>query len=134
SGEIAQLADLAKDHPRALNADLLRIGHRLRDIDDPETGLTIRDLLDFVEFAHEQMAIYRVMNPDYEWTITNQLLAFQIDFHQQKAWVEGGKKGPKPKPIPRPGVSEGTEKRYTTSKKSTREEVDEWLAKKRRTS
>lgn len=112
----------------------MRIGHRLRDIDDPEAGLTISDLLDFVEFAHEQMAIYRVMNPDYEWTITNQLLAFQIDFHQQKAWVEGGKKGPKPKPIPRPGVSEGTEKRYTTSKKSTREEVDAWLAKKRRTS
>lgn len=76
------------------------------------------------------MAIYRILNPEHEWNLTNQLLAFQIDFHQQKAWVEGGKKGPKPKPIPRPGVTDATEKKYTTRRKSTREEVDAWIAKR----
>lgn len=76
------------------------------------------------------MAIYRILNPEHEWNLTNQLLAFQIDFHQSKAWVEGGKKGPKPKQIPRPGVNDTAEKKYTTRRKSTREEVDAWLAKR----
>lgn len=78
------------------------------------------------------MAIYRVINPDYAWTITNQLLAFQIDFHQQKAWVEGGKKGRRPKPIPRPGVESGTETtKYTVDNPSTTSEIDQWLAERR---
>lgn len=123
-----QLVGLAREHPRALNNDLLRIGHRFEDLDDPDSGLTIGDLLDLVEFSDNSMAIYRVLNPDWEWGLGNQLLAFLIDHHQMMAWVEGGKKGPRPKPIPRPGVSDKEEKRYATKRKSTRAEVDAYLA------
>lgn len=123
-----QLVMLAREHPRALNYDLMRVGHRLRDLDDPRAGLTIGDLLDMASFADPTMAIYRVLNPEWEWDLTNQLLAFLIDHQQMQAWGEGGRKGPKPKPIPRPGVSEKDEKKYRTSKRSTREEIDAYLA------
>lgn len=123
-----QLVGLVNEHPRALNYDLMRVGHRLRDLDDSGSGLTLGDLLDLVSYADPSMALYRVLNPEWEWDLTNQLLAFLIDHHQMQAWAEGGKKGPKPKPIPRPGVSEKEEKRYKAAKKSTRAEVDAYLA------
>ena len=123
-----QLVGLVNEHPRALNYDLMRVGHRLRDLDDSGSGLTLGDLLDLVSYADPSMALYRVLNPEWEWDLTNQLLAFLIDHHQMQAWAESGKKGPKPKPIPRPGVSEKEEKRYKAAKKSTRAEVDAYLA------
>lgn len=123
-----QLVVLAEEHPRALNYDLMSIGHRLRDLDDPGAGLALGDLLDLASYADPSMAIYRVLNPDWEWDLTNQLLAFLIDHHQGQAWAEGGKKGPRPKPIPRPGATEKDEKRYRTAKRSTRAEIDAYLA------
>ncbi|MGP5098400.1 hypothetical protein ACTXJ1_10310 [Brachybacterium alimentarium] len=123
-----QLVMLAEEHPRALNHDLIRVGHRVRDLDDPESGLLIADLLDLVAYADPSSAIYRALNPDWEWDLGNQLMAYLIDFQQMQAWAEGGKKGPRPKPIPRPGVSEKNETKYTTRKKSTRAEIDAYLA------
>lgn len=123
-----QLVELAREHPRALNYDLMGVGHRIRDLEDPSSGLTLGDLLDLVSYASPSMAIYRVLNPDWEWDLTNQLLAYLIDHQQMQAWGEGGRKGPKPKPIPRPGVSEKEEKKYQTAKRSTREEIDAYLA------
>ena len=123
-----QLVVLAREHPRALNYDLMGIGHRLRDLDDPRAGLDISDLLDLVAYADPGMAIYRVLNPDWEWDLGNQLMAYLIDFQQMQAWAEGGKKGPRPRPIPRPGVVDKEEKRYTTRRKSTRAEIDAYLA------
>lgn len=96
-------------------------------MDDFESGLTVGDLLDFVEHAHENMAIYRVLNPDHEWSLTNQLLAEMIDMQVMWRWVDGGKRGPKPKQIPRPGVVETETKTYTVSETSTMDEIDEWL-------
>lgn len=123
-----QLVELIREHPRALNHDLLRIGHRLRDLYRPGARLTLGDLLDFVAYADPSMAIYRALNKDYEWDLTNQLLAFMIDHQQGQAWAEGGKRGPRPKPIPRPGVTEKDEKKYRTVKRSTRAEIDAHLA------
>ena len=123
-----QLVVLAREHPRALNYDLMGVGHRLRDLDDPRSGIDISDLLDLVAYADPSMAIYRVLNPDWEWDLGNQLMAYLIDFQQMQAWAEGGKKGPKPRPIPRPGVSEKSEKKYTTRRKSSRAEIDAYLA------
>lgn len=111
----------------------MKIGHRARDLEDPDSGLTIGDLLDFIEHADESMAVYRILNPDWEWSLTNQLIAFLIDFHQMQAWA-GHRKGRKPKPIPRPGVTDKETKRYTTSTSSSRADVDAWLAAKMRTS
>ena len=123
-----QLVVLAREHPRALNYDLMKVGHRLRDLDDPGARLTMGDLLDLASYADPSMAIYRVLNPDWEWDLTNQLLAYLIDHEQMVAWLEGGKKGPRPKPIPRPGVSDKREKKYQTAKRSTRAEIDAYLA------
>ena len=116
-----------------MNYDLMGVGHRLRDLDDPEARLTLGDLLDLASFADPSMAIYRVLNPDWEWDLTNQLLAYLIDHEQMVAWVEGGKKGPRPKPIPRPGVTDKHEKKYRTEKRSTRAEIDAYLASRMRT-
>lgn len=123
-----QLVMLIREHPRALNHDLLRIGHRLRDLYRPGARLTLGDLLDFVAYADPSMAIYRALNRDWEWDLTNQLLAFLIDHHQGQAWNEAGRKGPRPKPIPRPGVSEKQEKKYKTARKSSIAEIDAHLA------
>lgn len=123
-----QLVGLAREHPRALNYDLMGVGHRFRDLDDVHSDLSLGDLLDLVSYADPTMAIYRVLNPEWEWDLTNQLLAFLIDHHQLQAWAEGGRKGPKPKPIPRPGVAEKDETRYRTTKRSTRAEIDAYLA------
>ena len=107
------------------------LGLRLRDVWDEDVDLTLMDLLDLVEHATPDMAIYRAINTDHEWTLANQLQALLIDFHQQKAWVEGGKKGSRPKPIPRPGVSGKSEKKYTVNRTSTVTEMDEWLRSRR---
>ena len=111
----------------------MSLGYRLRDVWDEDVDLTIGDLIDVVEHATPDMAIYRASDPDHEWDLANQLQALLIDFHQQKAWVEGGKRGQRPKPIPRPGVSEKSEKKYTVKQTSTVTEMDEWLASRRRT-
>ena len=125
---MTQLVGLVKEHPRALNHDLVRVGHRLRDLEDPRSGLTLGDLLDLVTYSDPSSAVYRALNPEWEWDLTNQLLAYLIDHQQMMAWAEGGKKGPRPKPIPRPGVSDKHEKKYRTEKRSTREEIDAYLA------
>ncbi|MGJ5724885.1 hypothetical protein ACSBQT_10945 [Brevibacterium sp. H602] len=105
----------------------MTIGYRVRDLDDFESGLTVGDMLDFVEHAHEGMAIYRILNPDWSWSLTNLLLAEMLDAQVLWRWVDGGKRGPKPKPIPRPGVTETHTKSYTVSETSTVDEIDEWL-------
>ena len=123
-----QLVVLAEEHPRALNYDLMKVGHRFRDLEDPGAGLTLGDLLDLASFADPTMAIYRVLNPEWEWDLTNQLLAYLIDHEQMKAWADGGRKGPRPKPIPRPGVADKEQKKYKTVKASTVGEIDAYLA------
>lgn len=105
----------------------MTIGYRVRDLYVFESGLTVGDMLDFVEHANEGMAIYRVLNPNWEWTLTNQLLAEQLDAQILWRWIDGGKKGKKPKPIPRPGVTETDTKQYQVSETSTMDEIDEWL-------
>lgn len=105
----------------------MRIGLRLRWLDGSDQDFTLGDLLDFVEHATPDMAIYRVLNPDAEWTLTNMILAQMWDAQVMWRWVDGGKKGPKPKPIPRPGVTETHTKSYTVSETSTVDEIDEWL-------
>lgn len=110
----------------------MRIGLRLRWLESGQGDFTLGDLLDFIEHATPEMAIYRALNKDAQWGLPEQLLASMFEHMQMKSWVEGGKKGPKPKPIPRPGVTDTEETRYTTSKRSTVIEIDEWLAAKRR--
>ena len=124
-----QLVMLAEEHPRALNHDLIRVGHRVRDLDDPESGLVIADLLDLVAYADTSSAIYRALNPDWEWDLGNQLMAYLIDFQQMQAWAEGGKsRGLVLSRFRVLASRRRTETKYTTRKKSTRAEIDAYLA------
>lgn len=115
----------------------MKYGYRLRDLDDPESGLTLGDVIDIVEHADTSMAIYRATNKDHEWDLSSQLLASLFDFHQMRAWSEGDRKsrGPKPKPIPRPGVGgdDRETKTHKVEKTSTVTEIDQWLASRSRT-
>lgn len=130
-GEIVSLVRLIRKSGHALNADLLKHGLRLRWLDEPDQDFTLGDLLDFVEYATPDMAIAKLEYEDHEWNLTNQLVASVLDRLNMDAWSQGGGKGQKPKPIPRPGVTDKSTKKYTTSKVSTVTEIDEWLARKR---
>ena len=107
----------------------MRLGHRLRDLDDPlESGLTFTDLLDMVEHAPDDSALYRAAHGDEsQWTLTNQLLAALFDATNIQIFQAGGGKGRRPKPIPRPGVSDKESKTHKSKKLSTVTEIDEWM-------
>lgn len=109
--------------------DLMRLGHRLRDLDDPlSSGLTFTDVIDIVEHTPEDSALYRAaQGDDSVWSLTNQLLAAQFDAMNLQMYQAGGGKGKKPKPLPRPGASEKEQKKYKSTKLSTVTEIDEWM-------
>jgi hypothetical protein len=111
----------------------MKVGMRLRWLDDEDRDFYLSDLLDFVENADETYAIYRALNPDWRWDLPSQLAAAHLDFIAMKAWVEGGKKGSRPKPIPRPGVVEQYTRNVVDQKRSVSvTRMDEWLAKRRK--
>lgn len=85
-----------------------------------------------MEYADPSMAIYRVINTDHEWGLSQQLLAGILDFHVLKAWMEGGKKGKKPKAIPRPGVTEKETTRVKPKQAMSVTDMDAWLASRQR--
>lgn len=105
------------------------LGHRLRDLDDPlESGLTFADVIDMVEHAPEDSAVYRAVHGnDSEWSLTNQLLAALFDATNMQLHQAGGGKGRKPKPIPRPGVEDQSSKKHQSKQLSTVTEIDEWM-------
>lgn len=126
---VLQLID---EHPGAVNRDLMDIGHRLRDLEDEDSGLTLFDVLDVVEHAHESSALYRATSDnEWAWGLQEQLTAMVADAMHARLWQEGGGKGRKPKPIPRPGVSKQETKTYKPETLSTVTEMDAWLESRR---
>lgn len=82
-----------------------------------------RKVLAWLKHLPTDSALTRAVDPDdAEWTLTNHLLAGVIDLQAQANFMWSDGKGPKPKPIPRPGV-EAAKRRGTPH---TREEV--WQA------
>lgn len=110
----------------------MRIGQRLRWLDDPGQDFNLGDLLDLVEHADPSMAIYRVLNPDYQWGLPEQLLAALFDRAQMDAWGQGGGKGPRPKQIPRPGVTEKQQRQWKPKRKMSITDMDAWLKTRQR--
>ncbi|PPG25969.1 hypothetical protein C5E10_18030 [Pseudoclavibacter sp. RFBG4] len=73
-------------------------------------------------------ALYKVMNPDHRWDLSEQLLAHVADTLAAGNWQRAGKKSaPKPKPIKRPGVSSEETTTLGTTVMSVAE-ADEWLS------
>ncbi len=63
------------------------------------------------------------------WTLTDYLLALLVDVERLALWQRGGK-GPRPKPLPRPGVEDETVRRFGKGGRPAASGA-EWQARKR---
>jgi hypothetical protein len=68
-------------------------------------SLTWRQLRSFLTHLPRESALARkLLGDDAPWGLNEQLLALAIDVLRQGNYQRAGGKGPKPKPLPRPGV------------------------------
>lgn len=111
-----------REHGRAVEADLLRAGWRLGD-------LTWTELISWIRHPVRDSALARsLVGPDHEWRITDHLIAGVHDRLAEANWQRGGGKGPKPRPLPRPGA-ENKGRRFGGSKGRTPAEMKAELAR-----
>lgn len=107
------------DHGGAIEADLIDKGLRLRWIGKEDFSL--RDLLTIIEHLPRESALVRELNPDaWMWSHTDYLLALLYDRQAEHNWMiskDGAKGIRRPKPLPRPGVTdEDSNTRHFTGK------------------
>lgn len=102
------LLDFIEEHRSAVAADLIDKGLRLRDF--PSDHLTWADMLAIVENAPRTSAIARSVDREKaEWSTTDYLLAMIADAQAWLVWAkteDGAKNRNRPKPLPRPGVTD----------------------------
>lgn len=102
AGGILGLLDLHEQHPEAVEADLIAAGIRWRDLGT--TRAHWRDAFVVIATASPaRSALGRAGNPG-GWGVESHLLAAVVDLLALHAWQNGGGKGERPKPIPRPGT------------------------------
>lgn len=113
-----------------MRAECLTYG---RSIDDIGPNFTWADVVAICEATTPGNPLHRAVHPDDGmWNHTSMLLADIVDAVRVLAWQGGGgKRGDKPKPIPRPGVVEKQTKQFG-SKPMEITDMHEWLAQKRR--
>lgn len=109
AGGIAGLHALIAEHGEAIEWDLSHYHHR--NLSDLFTGrLTWRQLRSFLSHLPRDSALARkLLGNDAPWGLSEQLLALAVDAIRQGNWQRGGGKGGKPKPVPRPGVTQASE-------------------------
>lgn len=106
-----QLAAIANEHPRELNAHLICYGLRLRDV-GPRGDFTYEDLDSLVLAAPMGSHLWAALSDDETWrgwTRDAMLLADAVDALNILIWqkTKDGQNGRKPpKPVPRPGVKD----------------------------
>lgn len=107
------LAGLLDEHGEAVEYDLLGKGFRLRWLDDPRKDFNWRDLLVIVSRSRQGSEVFRSLHGDdeAEWSLTNHLLAMNVENTAMSLWMEtqdAQRKPPRnrPKPIYRPGVED----------------------------
>lgn len=93
----------------AIDYDLLTLGLDIRWVGTSD--LTWRRLRSVITYLPSTSALGRSVNGDAAvWGTTEYLLAHAVDELAAANWQRGGK-GPRPKPIPRPGADDpGTRK------------------------
>lgn len=69
-----------------------------------------------------------VVGESAAWTLTDYLLALLVDVERLALWQRGGK-GPRPKPLPRPGVEDETVRRFKGDRPAS--SGAEWRARKK---
>ena len=114
-GGILSLVDRLEDSEkrRALEADLINAGMRLRWFPAPD--YTWGDLVAFVSgLDHSSVSVRAELGEDAMWGLQEQLLALNADYLRILIWqrTPDGQKGRKfPKPIKRPGVDDGVDRK-----------------------
>lgn len=104
----------------------MRCGLDLRDLGD---ALSYRRLSVFLAGSPEDSSFARSSGGDESlWTLTDQLLALIADQLAAANWQRGGGVGPRPKPIPRPGVVDSDDKTFK-GVSMTLEEAEVWAKK-----
>jgi hypothetical protein len=113
-----------------VRAECLRYG---RSLDDLGPTFTWADLIAICEATQPGDPLYMAMFPDDgHWTHDSMLMATIADALHIIAWQNGGgRKQDKPKPIPRPGVTEKQKKTYG-SEATEIVDMQAWLDQKRR--
>lgn len=108
---VAVLED--KDKRAAIEADLIDKGMRLRWF--PSVDYTWRDLLVIVKHLGQESHYGRAcLGEDAAWTMDAQLQAATVDCLRLLLWMktkDGAKNRNRPRPIRRPGVDDGVEKK-----------------------
>lgn len=61
-------------------------------------------LLDLIDHLSPTSALARAVDPSSEWSTVEHMVATVIDQLALLLWVQPGAKGPRPKPLPRPGM------------------------------
>ena len=110
----------------AVERELIEAGIRWRWINDGTDRASWNDVIALIATAGPDSALVRnAQRKDWEWNLTNQLLAHIADQQAMSAWTG---KGQKPKPIPRPGVDDSTtETAGIQAEGLTKQEMDKWL-------
>jgi hypothetical protein len=127
AGGIGGLVVLLREHGAAIEADLLRFyGVHLRDL--TRGRLTWRTLSVLLRGLPKESATAReIGGPDLDWGLAEHLLAATFDALQVANWQRATRKSKAPKPTPRPGVRDSSEKVGKT--KRSPEEVKAYLAR-----
>lgn len=108
AGGIGGLHALIAEHGEAIEWDLSHYHQcSLRDL---FTGrLSWRLLRAYLSHLPRESALARkLLGPDTAWGLNEQLLALAVDVLRQANYQRGGK-GPRPKPVPRPGLAKKSE-------------------------
>ena len=107
-GGILGLLSFLQEHQDAVESDLIRLGLRLRDVG--AESFTWRDLLVIVRQSPRDSALMAEVHPDtVRWGLSEFLLAELIDISQVLLWAktkDGANNRNRPKPYPRPGVTD----------------------------
>lgn len=104
TGGIRGLLEELDRHGEAIEHDLVAVGWTL---DDVPRRLNWRAFARWVRQNAQQRgsALYReLVGDDHVWGLNEQLLASVVDVLNRANWQRAQGKGPRPKPIPRPGV------------------------------
>lgn len=109
-GGIRSLLILLDEHQEAIEYDLIRLGLRLDWLGTPR--LSWRDLLVIVKQSPRSSALAMAVHGEQtQWGVLEHLTGHVVDLLQLANWQRGGKKaGPRPKPIPRPGSKDDSQR------------------------
>lgn len=116
---------MVEDHAGAINWDLMKIGLRLRQLGTEP--LTWGDLHSYIRYGNADTALaLERYGAAVVWTVTDHLMALAVDALHTSNWQRSGGKGPRPKPIERPGVEDSTTETLGKDPIPARDFMDWW--------